>query len=63
MAFAALKDEKTLAESSSEYDMHVNQFQTWRNQLKEKMARLFDTSLEQRKDQDAEVKSLQAKID
>lgn len=62
VAFAALKGEKTLAQLSSEYDVHVNQIQTWRNQLKENMSSLFDTGIEQRKDQDAEVKSLQAKI-
>ncbi len=62
VAFAALKGEKTLAHLASEYDVHVNQIQTWRNLLKENMSSLFDTGIEQRKDQDAEVKSLQAKI-
>ena len=62
VAFAALKGERTLAQLAGDYDVHVNQIQTWRNQLKENMASLFDTGLEQRKDQEAEVKSLQAKI-
>jgi len=62
VAFAALKGEKTLAQLASDYDVHVNQIQTWRNQLKENMASLFDTGLEQRKDQEVEMKSLQAKI-
>ena len=62
VAFAALKGEKTLAHLASDYDVHVNQIQTWRNLLKENMSSLFDTGIEQRKDQDAEVKSLQAKI-
>ena len=62
VAFAALKGEKTLAQLASEYDVHVNQIQTWRNQLKENMASLFDTGIEHRKDQEAEVKALQAKI-
>ncbi|MCZ6802919.1 MAG: transposase [Proteobacteria bacterium] len=62
VAFAALKGEKTLAQLSSEYDVHVNQVRTWRNQLKENRASLFDTGLEQRKDQETEVKSLQARI-
>ncbi len=62
VAFAALKEEKTLAQLSSEFDVHVNQIKTWRNQLKENMASLFDTGLEQRKDQEAEMKSLHAKI-
>ena len=62
VAFAALKEEKTLAQLASNYDVHVDQSQTWRNQLKENMASLFDTGQELRKDQEAEVKSLQAKI-
>ena len=62
VAFAALKGERTLAQLASDYDVHVNQSQTWRNQLKENLASLFDTGLEQRKDQEAEVKLLQAKI-
>ncbi len=62
VAFAALKGERTLAQLASDYDVHVNQIQSWRNQLKENMASLFDTGLEQRKDQEAEVKLLQAKI-
>lgn len=62
VAFAALKGERTLAQLASDYDVHVNQIQTWRNQLKENMTSLFDTGLEQRKDQEAEVKLLQAKI-
>ena len=62
VAFAALKGEKTLATLASEYDLHVNQIQTWRNQLKENMASLFDTGIEQRRDQDAQVQTLQSKI-
>ena len=62
VAFAALKEEKTLAQLSSEFDVHVNQIKTWRNQLKENMASLFDTGQELRKDQQAEMKSLHARI-
>jgi transposase-like protein len=62
VAFAALKGEKTLAELASEYDVHVNQIQAWRNQLKDNMVSLFDSGIDQRKDHDAEIKSLQAKI-
>ena len=35
VAMAALQGDKTLAELSSQYDIHVNQIQTWRNQLKD----------------------------
>jgi len=62
VALAALQGEKTLAELSSEYDVHVNQIQTWRNQLKNNMISLFDSGIDQRKDNDELIKSLQAKI-
>ncbi len=62
VAFAALKGEKTLAELSSEYDVHVNQIQAWRNQLKDNMVNLFESGADQRKSHDADVKALQAKI-
>jgi len=62
VAFAALKGEKTLAELSSEHDVHVNQIQTWRNQLKDNMVELFDNGIDQRKDHEAQVQALQSKI-
>jgi transposase len=62
VALAALKGEKTLAQLTSEYDVHVNQIQTLRNQLKENMASPFFSGIEHRKDQEAEVKALQTKI-
>ncbi len=58
VAFSALKGEKTLAQLASEYDVHVNQIQTWRNQLKQNMASLFDTGIAHRKDQEAERMTL-----
>ena len=61
IAFVVLRGETTLAQLAGDNDVHVNQIQTWRNQLKENMASLFDTGLEQRNDQEAEVKSLQTK--
>ena len=62
VAFAALKGEKTLAQLASEYDVHVNQIQTWRNQLKENMASLFASGIEPRTYPDAAVQELHAKI-
>lgn len=62
VAFAALKGEKTLAQLASEYEVHVNQIQAWRNQLKENMVELFDNRLDRGKDHDAQVQALQAKI-
>ncbi len=34
VAMTPLQGDKTLAELSSQYYVHVNQIQTWRNQLK-----------------------------
>ena len=62
VAMAALREDKTLARLASQYDVHVNQIQTWRNQLKENMVSLFDSGIDKRKDHDAEIKLLQAKI-
>jgi transposase len=62
VAMAALQGDKTLAELSSQYDIHVNQIQTWRNQLKDNIGSLFDSGIDQRKDHEQQIKSLQAKI-
>ena len=62
VAMAALQGDKTLAQLASQYDVHVNQIQTWRNQLKQNMVSLFDSGIDKNKDHDAEIKLLQAKI-
>lgn len=62
VAMAALQGDKTLAELSSQYDIHVNQIQTWRNQLKDNIGSLFDSGIDQRKDHEQQIMSLQAKI-
>ncbi len=59
--FVTLRGEKALVQVTSEYDVHVNQIQTWRNQLKENMISLFDSGIEHHKDQEAELKALQTK--
>ena len=62
VAFEALKGDKTLAQLSSENDVHVNQIKAWRNQLKDNMVELFDNGIEGRKDHEAQVQALQSKI-
>ena len=62
VAMAALQGDKTLAQLASLYAVHVKQIQTWLNQLKENMVSLFDSGIDKRKDHDAELKLLQAKI-
>ena len=62
VALAALKEEKTLAQLSSEYDVHVNQIQSWRKQLLENVTELFGGTEEGKKANEADIKDLQAKI-
>ncbi len=62
VALEALKEEKTLAQLASEYDVHVNQIQSWRNNLKENVVSLFESGVDTRKDHESEVQALQAKI-
>ena len=42
---AALQGDKTLAELSSQYVVHVNQIQTWRSLLEDNMVSLFDSGM------------------
>ncbi len=62
VALAALKGEKTLAQLASEFDVHANQIQSWRNQLKNDIGSLFESQAEKRKDYQQEIKDLQAKV-
>ncbi len=62
MALTALKGDRTLAQLATEHDVHVNQIQTWSKQLRTNMASLFEDGVDKKRDQDAKVKDLQAKI-
>ena len=52
VALEALKEQKTMAELSSEFGAHPSQISTWRNQLKEQISMVFGKT---------ESKSLQEK--
>lgn len=41
VALEALKEQKTMAELSSEFGVHKSQIASWRSQLKEQMASVF----------------------
>ncbi len=62
VALAALKGDKTLAQLASEFDVHVNQIQSWQRQIKDNISDLFENPAEVRKDHQGEVKELRAKI-
>lgn len=62
VALEAAKEEKTLAELAQEYGLHVNQISTWKQELLEGMSRLFEKEGDVRKESEAEIKELYAKI-
>ena len=62
VAIEAAKEEKTLAELSRDYGVHVNQISAWKKQLLSQANELFEPESDRRRDQDAEVKELRAKI-
>ena len=62
VALEAAKEEKTLAELAQQYELHVNQISTWKQELLDGMNRLFEKEGEVKREQEAEVKELYAKI-
>jgi len=62
VAMDALKGEKTLTELAEQYDLHPNQIQTWRNELVERAVDVFGAGEKERKDTEAEIEKLHAKI-
>jgi transposase len=62
VALEAAKEEKTLAELAQQYELHVNQISSWKQELLEGVSRLFEKEGEVKRDQEAEVKELYTKI-
>ncbi len=62
MALAALKGDKTLAELSEQFEVHVNQITQWKNQLQERASNVFATAAERNESAGPDVKELHAKI-
>lgn len=58
----AAKEEKTLAELSQEYEVHVKQISARKRQLLEQMSEAFGSGADKKRDFRAEVKELHAKI-
>lgn len=62
VALSALKEEKTLIELAEQYDVHPNQIQDWKRCLREQAENIFGSRHRDKKDKEAEVKELHAKI-
>jgi len=62
VALDAIKGDKTLSELASQYSLHPNQIQQWKKKLLEGSKDLFGSSEKTRRDTEAEIKELHAKI-
>ena len=62
VALEALKEAKTIAELSSEYEVHSNMISKWKKQLHENIADIFTRKNEQEPDAKQELDNLYKQI-
>ena len=62
VALEAVKGEQTLSELSARFGIHPTQIQQWKKQLVDGSKDIFSSSDKERKQIEAEVKDLHAKI-
>lgn len=62
VALEAAREERTVAELSREYGVHVNQIRAWKRQLLDAAVDVFESGVDKRKNQEEIVKELHAKI-
>ena len=62
VAIEAAKEEKTTAELVQEYGVHASQIAAWKKQLLDNATELFESKTDKRKDSEADIKDLQAKV-
>lgn len=62
VALEAIKGEKTIAEISSEYEIHSNMVSKWKKHLKENMSHIFIRKNEQDPDAEKKIENLYKEI-
>lgn len=62
VALEAAKEEKSLAELADQYEVHANQISAWKHQLLANMTDVFAGGAHKKREGEAEVKDLRAKI-
>jgi transposase len=62
VALAAVREDSSLGELAEQFDLHPNQISDWKKQLLDNASRVFERGSKAKKDNEAEVKALHAKI-
>ena len=62
VALAAAKEEKTTAELATEFGVHGSQVAAWKKQLLDNVSEVFEVADTKKRDKEAEIKDLHAKI-
>lgn len=63
VAIEAVKEERTLAELSSQYEIHANQIRNWKTQLIQRAGELFEDNRKKNdKDKDALIEELYKQV-
>lgn len=62
VALEALKGEKSIAQISSEYEVHGNMISKWKKQLNENIANIFIRKNEQEPDAERQIENLYKQI-
>ena len=62
IALEALRDEKSIAEISSEYEVHSNMVSKWKKHLKDNMSEIFIRKNEQEPDAERKIDNLYKEI-
>ena len=62
VALAALKNDRTMAQLAEQFDVHPNQIATWKDQLLQDAADVFERGSSGKSTSETDIKSLHAKI-